>query len=99
MLTVVGLLYTIPSLVAVRSAAACSAPATCELNVVIALTVYAVAIMTRSVADAWHRSTGGVLALPRIGTARGGASGVELPLAGPVLLAGLRVVAVSTVAW
>lgn len=71
-----------------------------ETNLVIALTVYAVAILTRSVAD-------GFAAVPEQTRQAATAIGygpvrrilsVELPLAGPVLLAGLRVTAVSTVA-
>ena len=96
----VGVLYTIPSLalfmilppllgISVLS----------EANVVIALTVYAVAIMVRTVADAFASIEPQAL---RSATALGFSEGgrffaVELPLAGPVLLAGLRVVAVSTV--
>lgn len=69
------------------------------INVVIALTMYAVAIMVRSATDAFTSVSDAVL---DAATANGyGAAGrafaVELPLAGPVLLAGLRVVAVSTV--
>jgi osmoprotectant transport system permease protein len=68
-------------------------------NVVIALTIYAAAIMVRSSTDAFTSVSPGVL---DAATATGYSSGqrglmVELPLAGPVLLAGLRVVSVSTV--
>jgi osmoprotectant transport system permease protein len=70
-----------------------------EANVIIALTIYAVAIMVRTVADAFASIEPRAL---RAATALGYAEwgrffAVELPLAGPVLLAGLRVVAVSTV--
>ena len=70
-----------------------------ELNVLIALTVYAVALMVRSVTDA----LGSVEPDVRQSATAVGYSGwgrfwmVEFPLAGPVLLAGLRVVSVSTV--
>jgi osmoprotectant transport system permease protein len=68
-------------------------------NVVIALTVYAAAIMVRSATDAFTSVSPAVL---DAATATGYSSrqrgiAVELPLAGPVLLAGLRVVSVSTV--
>ncbi len=100
-LTVTGLLYTIPSLalfailpplIGTRFLS--------EANVTIALTMYAVAIMSRSVADALASVDPGVR---QSATAMGYSSwrrfwGVEFPLAGPVLLAGLRVVAVSTIA-
>lgn len=96
----VGLLYTIPSLalfmvlppilgISILS----------EANVVIALSIYAVAIMARTAADAFSSIQPSTL---RSATAVGFAEwgrfiSVELPLAGPVLLAGIRVVAVSTV--
>jgi osmoprotectant transport system permease protein len=68
-------------------------------NVVVALTIYATAIMVRSSCDAFESVSGSVLdaaeATGYSGPQRG--FGVELPLAGPVLLAGLRVVSVSTV--
>lgn len=68
-------------------------------NVVIVLTIYAVAVMVRSAAD-------GFGSVPAAVVDAACASGysrwqqivrVELPLAGPVLLAGVRVVSVSTV--
>lgn len=70
------------------------------VNVVVALTLYGIALMVRSVADS-------LAAVPRdviIAATSLGISPVrrfftvELPLSGPGLLAGLRVVAVSTVA-
>jgi osmoprotectant transport system permease protein len=68
-------------------------------NVVIALSLYAVAIMVRSSADAFTSVSPDVLdAATATGySARQRGLSVELPLAGPVLLAGLRVVSVSTV--
>lgn len=68
-------------------------------NVVVALTMYAAAIMVRSASDAFVSVAPEVL---DAATATGYSPGkrlftVQLPLAGPVLLAGLRVVAVSTV--
>lgn len=68
-------------------------------NVVVALTIYAAAIMVRSSTDAFSSVSPAVLdAATSSGFAPAGrALQVELPLAGPVLLAGLRVVSVSTV--
>lgn len=99
-LTVVGLLYTIPSLALfVVLPPLLGIPFLSELNVIIALTVYAVAIMARSVADALASVDPDVRqAATAVGFSGWGRFwGVEFPLAGPVLLAGLRVVAVSTV--
>lgn len=70
-----------------------------KLNVIVALTVYAVALMVRGVVDAFTSVPDEVLSSA---TAVGHSPTerfwrVELPLAGPVLLANLRVVSVSTV--
>lgn len=100
-LTVAGLLYTIPSLAMfVILPAVLGISLLSETNVIIALTIYAVAILTRSVADALAAVDP---AVRESATAVGFGSfrrfwRVELPLAGPVILAGLRVAAVSTVA-
>jgi osmoprotectant transport system permease protein len=71
-----------------------------ETNLVVALTIYGVAIMARSAADALASVDDTTLdassAVGFSGSARFWR--VELPLAGPVLLAGIRVVSVSTVA-
>jgi len=69
------------------------------INVVVALTIYAAAIMVRSATDAFSSVSPAVVdAATASGYAPAGrAFSVELPLAGPVLLAGLRVVSVSTV--
>lgn len=99
-LTVTGLLYTIPSIALfVVIPPVLGIPILSELNVTIALTIYAVAIMSRSVSDALDSVDADVR---MSATAVGYSSwrrfwGVELPLAGPVLLAGLRVTTVSTV--
>lgn len=99
-LTLVGLLYTIPSLALfVILPPLLGIGFLSEANVLIALTIYAVAIMARSVAEALASVDPDVR---QSATAVGYSSwgrfwGVEFPLAGPVLLAGLRVVAVSTV--
>ena len=100
LLTVVGLFYAIPSLplfivlpfivgTSVRS----------PLNLIIALTLYGVALLVRVVADGLESVDREVRqSATAVGfSARSQFWQVELPLAGPVLLAGLRVVAVSTV--
>lgn len=100
-LTVAGLLYTIPSLALfVVLPPLLGIPFLSEFNVTIALTLYAVALMARSAADAFGSVDPGVR---QSATAVGYSAWrrfweVEFPLAGPVLLAGLRVVAVSTIA-
>jgi osmoprotectant transport system permease protein len=99
-LGVVGVLYTIPSLALfVLLPPLFGFPILSELNVIVALVIYAVAIMVRSVSDGFASIDAGSL---RAATAVGYGPWqrffqVELPLAGPVLLAGLRVVSVSTV--
>ena len=99
-LTFIGLLYTIPSLAMfVILPPLLGIGFLSEANVLIALTIYAVAIMARSVADALASVDADVR---QAAVAVGYSSWsrfwtVDLPLAGPVLLAGLRVVAVSTV--
>lgn len=99
-LTLVGLLYTIPSLALfVILPPLLGIGFLSEANVLIALTIYAVAIMARSVADALASVDPDIR---QAATAVGYSAWsrfwmVDFPLAGPVLLAGLRVVAVSTV--
>lgn len=99
-LTFAGLLYTIPSLALfMLLPPVLGISSLSELNVTIALTLYAVAIMARSVADALDSVDENVR---QSATAVGYSDwrrfwAVELPLAGPVILAGLRVTAVSTV--
>lgn len=100
LLSLAGVLYTIPSLAFfLVLPSIVGTPILSPANVVIALTIYAVAIMVRSASDAFESVSPGVLdAATATGyAATGRAFAVELPLAGPVLLAGLRVVAVSTV--
>ena len=100
LLTLGNILYTIPGIALVVLV-----PVTLGLqilnpaNVTIALLVYAVAIMVRSAADAFVSVSADVR---QSATAQGYSSSqrfwrVELPLAGPVLLAGIRVVSVSTI--
>jgi osmoprotectant transport system permease protein len=100
LLTVAGLLYTIPSLALfVILPTVLGTTIVSELNVTVALTIYAVAIMSRSVSDALLSVDPDIR---QSATAVGYGSwrrfwAVELPLAGPVILAGLRVAAVSTI--
>ncbi len=100
LLTTSGLLYAIPSLplfivIPVLIGTNIRAP----VNVVITLTLYGIALMVRTATDAFdavptevRRSATAVGFSPAARFWR-----VELPLAGPVLLSGLRVVVVSTV--
>ncbi|WP_292834016.1 ABC transporter permease subunit [Microbacterium sp.] len=99
-LTTVGLLYTIPSLgLFALLAAGFGIPYLSETNLIVALTVYGVAIMTRSVADALDsvdEATRSAAIAVGFGPWRRFWT-VDLPLSGPVLLAGLRVTATSTI--
>jgi osmoprotectant transport system permease protein len=100
LLGTVGLLYTIPSLALfMLIPPIVGISVLSEANVIIALSVYAVAIMVRTASDAFSSIDSGTLrAATAVGFAEWGRFfAVELPLAGPVLLAGIRVVAVSTV--
>lgn len=98
--TITGLLYTIPSialLILLPSAIGYSIVS--ETNLIVALTIYALAILVRSVADGLESVDTGVR---QASTAIGYGSfrrfwAVEFPLAGPVILAGLRVTAASTI--
>lgn len=100
LLTLGNVLYTIPGialvvLVPVSLGFAILNPA----NVVITLLIYAFAIMIRSASDAFASVSADVR---QSASAQGFSAAqrfwrVELPLAGPVLLAGIRVVSVSTV--
>jgi len=100
LLTVGGILYAIPSLpFFFAMPALIGTQILSPVNVVVALSVYALALMVRTTADALGSVPGDVL---QSATAVGFSAwrrfwSVELPLAGPVLLAGLRVVSVSTV--
>jgi osmoprotectant transport system permease protein len=100
LLTLAGLLFTIPSLaLLVILPPVLGISALSDANLTIALTIYAVAILARSVADALSSVDP---AVRQSATAIGYGSwrlfwAVEFPLAGPVILAGLRVAAVSTI--
>lgn len=98
-LTTVSLLYTIPSFALFAILSLFGVPYLSETNLIIALTIYAVAIMTRSVTD-------GLASVDAVTRSAAIAVGfgpwrrfwtVDFPLAGPVILAGLRVTAVSTI--
>jgi len=99
-LVIVSLLYTIPSFgMFALITAVLGIPFLVELNLIVALTIYAVAIMTRSVADgldAVDPTTREAAVAIGYGPWRRFWT-VDFPLAGPVLLAGLRVTAVSTI--
>lgn len=95
-----GVLYALPSLpVLVLLPTFLGTGFLSPLNVVIALTVYAVALLSRTATEAFGSVPAETLAAA---TANGysraqRAVRVSFPLAGPVLLSGLRVVSVSTV--
>ncbi|HEY4152510.1 MAG TPA: ABC transporter permease subunit [Pseudolysinimonas sp.] len=100
LLTIGGILYTIPSIaLLVLVPVVLGLTILNPLNLVYALSVYAVAIMVRSAADAFASLPQDVLAsATAVGFSRWQRFFVvELPLAIPVLLAGIRVVSVSTV--
>jgi len=99
-ITSTGLLYTIPSLALfVVMPIVLGTRILDPVNVIVAMTIYTVALLVRTVAD-------GLNAVPddieQAATAMGYRGvrrllGVELPLAAPVISAGLRVAAVSNV--
>lgn len=99
-LTVAGLFYAIPSLpLLIALPVVFGTSLRSPVNIVIGLTLYGIALMVRSVADALAAVEADVT---QSATAVGYSSWqrfwrVEFPLAGPVMLAGLRVVVVSTV--
>ena len=97
---IVGILYAIPSIaVFVLLPGILGTGFLSVVNVVVALSIYAAAVMVRTVSDAFDSVSPSVLdAASAAGfSRRQRVFRVELPLAGPVLLAGLRVVSVSTV--
>jgi osmoprotectant transport system permease protein len=95
-----GLLYTIPSLALfVVLPGILGTQVKSPVNVVVALTIYTVALLVRTIADA-------LAAVPTMVVAAATAMGfrparrfvtVELPLAVPVLVAGLRVATVANI--
>lgn len=100
LLTVLGLLYAIPSLpLFVILPIVLGTGLRDSVNVIVALTLYGIALMVRTTADALGSVSSDIT---QSATAMGFSPWtrfwkVDLPLAGPVLLAGIRVVAVSTV--
>jgi osmoprotectant transport system permease protein len=96
----IGVLYTIPSIaIFVLLPGILGTGFLAVSNVLIALSTYAAAVMVRTTTDAFGSVSPGVLdAASAAGFSRAQrVFRVELPLAGPVLLAGVRVVSVSTV--
>jgi osmoprotectant transport system permease protein len=99
-ITLTGLLYTIPSIaLLILLPPALGISFIDEFNLVLALTLYAIAILVRSVAEGLDSVDDGVR---QASTALGYGPfrrfwAVELPLAGPVILAGLRVTSASTI--
>lgn len=98
LITITGVLYTIPSLALIVILPAVLGTQILDpINVIVALTIYTVALLVRSVADA-------LAAVPGASVAAATAMGyrplrrfmaVELPLSVPVVVAGVRVAAVS----
>jgi len=95
-----GLLYTIPSLALfILMPLVLGTGILDPVNVVVALTIYTVALLVRTVADGLGSVPDDVVqAATAMGIGRGRRFwSVELPLAVPVIAAGLRVAAVSNV--
>jgi osmoprotectant transport system permease protein len=100
LVTVAGLLYTIPSLVLfLILPAVLGTKILAPVNVAVALTIYTVALLVRVVADGLASVSATTLsAASAMGyTNRQRLFAVELPIAVPVIGAGLRVAAVSNV--
>lgn len=100
LLTIAGLLYAIPSLpLLIVLPLVIGTGLRSPINVVIGLTLYGMALMVRSTADALAAVEPDVTqSATAVGFSPWGRFWrVEFPLAGPVLLAGMRVVVVSTV--
>jgi len=100
LLTVLGLLYAIPSLpLFIILPLIIGTGLRDSVNLVVALTLYGIALMVRTSADGLSSVDPDVRqSASAVGfSARSQFFRVELPLAGPVLLAGIRVVAVSTI--
>ncbi len=95
-----GLLYTIPSLALLILLPAIAGYSTRDpANLIVGLTIYAVAILVRAVADGLD-SVDPAIRQSATAVGYGGLRrfwAVDFPLAGPVILAGLRVAAVSTI--
>ncbi len=99
-ITTTGLLYTIPSLALfVIMPVVLGTKILDPVNVIVAMTIYTVALLARTVADGLNSVPDDIA---QAATAMGYKGvrrlfGVELPLAAPVVAAGLRVAAVSNV--
>jgi osmoprotectant transport system permease protein len=101
MLAVFGVIYSIPSLALfVVMPVILNSRILDPINIVVALTIYSIALLVRSVVD-------GLRSVPSAVNSSAAAVGfgrirrlfrVELPLAMPVIFAGLRVVTVSNIA-
>lgn len=98
--SIAALLYTIPSLVLfVLMPLVLGTSIISPLNVVVALTIYGIALQVRTTADAFdgvdklQLETAEALGYSRLQRALT----VALPLAGPVILGGARVVSASTI--
>ncbi|RLP84051.1 ABC transporter permease [Mycetocola lacteus] len=100
LLTIAGLLYTIPSLALIIAMPTILGTQILDpINLIAALTLYAVALLVRTAADAFDQVSPQVL---DAATALGYGPWrrfwqVQLPLAGPIIIAGTRVVSSSTV--
>lgn len=95
-----GMLYAIPALpLVIILPLVFGLPLRSPVTVVVALTIYGVALMVGTSADAFSAVDASVReSAQAMGhSAAAMLFAVDLPLAGPVLLSGLRVVAVSTV--
>jgi len=100
LLTVLGLLYAIPSLpLFIILPLVLGTGLRDSINLVVALTLYGIALMVRTTADGLASVDPGIRqSATAVGfSERSQFFRVDLPLAGPVLLAGIRVVAVSTI--
>jgi osmoprotectant transport system permease protein len=99
-LSIAGLLYVIPSLpLFIAMPSIIGTKSLDPINVIVALSIYGLALMVRTSADALASVDGDVrLSATSIGFSGWGRFwSVDLPLAGPVMLAGVRVISVSTV--
>ncbi|MDQ3466520.1 MAG: ABC transporter permease [Actinomycetota bacterium] len=100
LITVSGVLYSIPSLALfVALPLIIGTKVLSPLNIIVALAIYTVALMVRSVADALRSVDRNVT---QAATAMGYRPlkrlfGVDLPIATPVILAGVRVATVSNI--
>lgn len=98
---ITGLLYTVPSLALLSILPAIiGVRPNSEVNLIVALSIYAIALLVRSVVDGLNSVDNDIrLAAVAMGYGSGRRFwSVDLPLAGPVILAGLRVAAASTIA-